>query len=277
MKKLTSFLAVAISLLFLALPSGAQTIISLQFPNGGVPLYNNYSNSFAGQNLSAGVDPATYWNSDATGGNTVGYPTALSGPNATRFPNSASLLNSNGVATGITYTGVTDGNFNSSSNGFTSGTGDNLLFKAGSLVNYNSGGAANTYTFNGLNSSDSYDVIVYANELFSNANGVKITLGSTTYYLDTASALTSYVQSTATTLVGATAANYVEFTGVTGSSTLTLSVNDATANAAFTVPGIQLIDNGPVAAAPEPSTVWLGVFGFLGLAVHLRRKRLAQI
>jgi hypothetical protein len=272
MKKILPILAVVAGL-FLAVPSHAQTIISLQFPNGGTTLYNNYSNSFAGQNLTAGEAAAAYWNADSTNGNHVGYPTNISGPNAGNFPFSTSLLDSTGAATGITYTGTTDGNFNSSGNGF-SGAGDNLLFASGSLVNYNSGGLPNTFTFNGLNSAHTYSVIVYANELFGDINGVGITLGSTTYYLNTDHALTSYVQSTATTLGAAGAANYVEFTGLTGLSTFTVSANSSVADTAFTVPGIQIIDNGALTAAPEPSTVVLVAVGLAGLAFHLRRKRL---
>jgi len=271
MKKILPLLALTVGLFAATAPASAQVIISLQFPNGGTPLYNNFSNSFAGQNLSAGVMPAQYWNADFTGGNTVGYPTNISGPNSSFFPNSASLLDSTGAATGITYTGVTDGNFNSSGNGF-SAAGDQLLFTAGSLVNFNSGGLPNTFTFSGLNATHNYDVIVYANELFSDVNGVGVTLGSTTYYLDTNHALTSYVQSTATTLGGATAANYVEFTNFTGSSTLNLSVNSSVSGAAFTVPGIQLVDLG-VVSAPEPSSVALMAVGMLGLAFFVRRSR----
>jgi len=63
--------------------SQAQTIISLEFPNGGT---NNYSNSFAGQNLTAGVMPDQYWNADAMGGGTVAYPPSLSRPNVGNFP-----------------------------------------------------------------------------------------------------------------------------------------------------------------------------------------------
>ncbi len=172
--------------------ASANEVISLQFPNGGVPLYNWYSNNYTGQNLSAGAVSATYWNADSTGGNTVGFPTSISGPPMAQGSNGSNsyMLDSTGANTSVSYTGITDGNFSGGGSAFASGTGDYYLFQTGSLVGYNSTSDINSYTLSGLNNSDSYKLYVYVATLFAN-HEAQITVGTTSYYIETSTSLSS--------------------------------------------------------------------------------------
>jgi type II secretory pathway pseudopilin PulG len=85
--------------------------------------------------------------------------------------------------------------------------------------------------------------------------------------------------------------NYLEFSFVaSGSETVTLTqlgsfgsgnaweANSTNMNQGNVIglDGFELIDEGAAAPVPEPSTVWMFSLGFLGLMVHVYRKRYAQ-
>jgi hypothetical protein len=273
MKKVLITTIALLALIGLA-PSTQAQIISVQFSNGNYGFEVKRGTPTA-QNLSAGVAPAQYWNEDTTGGNTVGYPHTVSLSN---------LLNSTGATTGISYTGTTDGNFNSQNgsagNGFTSGSGDNLLFSAGSLGSYSHTTDVNSFSLSGLSTTDSFSLIVYVKNLFGDTtNPIDITAGGTSYYINTDSTASSYIQSTATTAGTATVGNYVEFTNLSatsgGSLSFSLVGTGTSGTSNYLMPGFQLVDNGPASttSVPEPSTYALLGFSLLGLLVLRARQR----
>jgi hypothetical protein len=266
-----------VALIALASSTQAQVIYSVQFSNGNYGFEVKRSTPTP-QNLSAGFAPAQYWNEDTTGGNTVGYPHSVSLSN---------LVDSTGATSSVSYSGTTDGNFNSqggsSGNGFTSGSGNNLLFSAGSLGSYNHVTDVNSFTLNNLPTGDSYSLIVYVKNLFGadTTSPIDITAGGTSYYINTDSTASTFVQSTATTAGTATVGNYVEFTNLsaaTGSLTFSLvGTGSSTSATNYLMPGFQLVDNGPSGSTsvPEPSTYALLGFGLLGMVFLRARGRMA--
>jgi hypothetical protein len=209
--------------------------------------------------------------------------------NSSDTPQAPILLDSTGAATALTFSLVPlniAGGGNLSSRGV---QGENLSGADETLVNQGFFGSAGvSLTLAGLNPTHSYDLIAYVNEPdYYGPLNVQASLGSSSYFLTTtsnAAPLTSYVPSTTTTAnsdptSAYTTANYVEFTGISGSllntTTLTvLGVSPNPYNSAATVPtagltGFQVVDLGVV---PEPSTWAMMLGGLVALAFVARRK-----
>lgn len=245
-------LAAGLMGLIIASASRAQ-VISVQFDSNGI----------AANGYTAGVIPETIWNSDTNG-------TSYVGPGTSGLSN---LRDSTNTVTSISESTINRGTYGPYHSQNFANAGDAALFQVGYLAAYPSPASAYPFTLNlaGLDTSTTYNLILYVESTADNSAPLSATLGSTTYYLDTAtSATSSFLQGMSTTQVGATTANYVEFTGITTSDgTLTLNVAALT-DADFNVNGFQLQE------APEPPTlVLLSIFA-VGLILHLRRKRLAR-
>lgn len=292
MKTLVPLCAMATGLFLAALPSHAQTIVSVSTyvytALNGPGTYTPNANFTAGV-ADAGNGGDYYvnnWNETVkTGSDRNGTDSPLTGSN---------LIDSTGATTGISYslpylsadnTGSTSANFPypDGSNPYpfytTSGNANSVLASQGVSQANAAPGTPLVLTLNGLNASATYTLVAYVSNLFfGGATTASWTVGSQTYYTDPTSGtgLTGWVQGNATTAGAAVASNYVEFDGLTGSSTLTLT-GEAVGGGSPALMGFQLIETGSATTVPEPSTVWLGVLGFLGLAAHLRRRRLAQI
>jgi len=130
-----------------------------------------------------------------------------------------------------------------------------------------------------LNATHDYNLIAYVDTdyYFYSGETVGVNLGSTTYYLTEAGAntLTGWTPSSDTNAGTAPLANYVEFTGILGS---TLAAENLTVTGSGSgLSGFQLQDLGAPAPTPEPSSVWLMLIGMLGLGFHFRRTRLAKV
>jgi len=246
MKKLSLFGTAFIALLAFTAPSQAQ-VISVQFQqNGGTALP-------AGDN--AGVVSVNNWNVVPNG----------SATNAALNDNSGSPTTATVSANSGTYfTG----------NGFSS-PGDAILLAGclNSSNNSNTSVASIPYA--------NYDVYVYG-ESDNNSPGDYITFaltpsgGSTEYLtLQATASATSYAQSTSTfngtgtPPGGIPVANYVEFTGLTGSDfTLAFSGNNGSGVGTFnaSMNGFQIV------SVPEPST-WAMLLGGFGTLLAFRRRR----
>jgi hypothetical protein len=270
-------LLLGVSILCLASFAGtsqAQTITSVQLYNYSSAV-NNYGVGYLPQNLTAG----------ATGYDVHNWNSILTTPRAgvTLTAASSSLMDSTGAPTAYGFSVSYDRGDNTGNSGvnlpntpyyYQSPTtsapstylpGDGNL--AGSGVTDSSG---LSLTLSGLNTTHTYNILEYVSGLFYASGTDAWSDGATTFYVNptNGTGLSSWVQGTATTSAAATAANFVEFTGVTsntGSLTLTGTGN------AVAIMGFQIVDLGS-APVPEPST-WAMMLGGLGmLAFVVRRK-----
>ena len=144
---------------------------------------------------------------------------------------------------------------------------------------------AGTFTMSGLTYSN-YDVYVYVyNDSANPGRGGSISIGSTTYWIATGAAAgnptssgTGYVISTDTAEVGGgssalrnTVGNYVEFTGLSGSSFTASYLASGVVNggARLKIAGFQVVDT---TAIPEPPVLGLVLAGALALLLVKRNK-----
>lgn len=239
MKVIQGIIIVFLALFAAATPSQIQNVVSLQF--GGT--INQIS-----ANSKSGVIASSNWN--FVGGGFVS-PTTLSGSN---------LRDRNGAVTGIGYTLVCEGtgyptNYPGGEEpGFARGTGDYALYMGGANGSFISTNPV-TLTLSGLDATHRYNLI--ANVSYVNSRiptDVALTAGSVTYYMNTGNPpLRGYIQGAATDTGSATVANYVEFTNLTGSDSLALTIQGLEgARRNFVLNGVQLVDFGAVS---EPETL----------------------
>jgi hypothetical protein len=259
MKKLLCLTAAVSGLLAFAATSQAQ-ILSVEFGSNAI-----------GSNI-AGVNPLGNWNFDiGTGGLAPGTTT-----------NVYNLVDSTGLTTSVNLSTLSEGHYSVGSSSFTNppdanALGDNGLFTAGFIGSYITN-ASLTFTLSNLSATDTYSLIIYGNGFFSNNPAdTYATVGGTTYYAHLLGSQSSFIQATSTTPGAGTNANYFEFTGLTGSSSLTAAITNNSGGGydgtyAFSVKGFQLIDT-TTAAVPEPSTWTLIIGGVIALITYQRRKR----
>jgi hypothetical protein len=308
MKK-TTLLIASLATLFLPTLGSAQTI-SVQFPPYYAQPYSTL-NGNSGQGTSgaqsAGVVTASNWN-DAMGpsnlpGSFGGGDGQVSGDitNASLFtwvknttpgsyPNNgnytvapSSLVDSTGAASTLFFdlSGAnSERGGNGDGNNFTN-SGNKSLVGGGV---YNTGGAV-TLTLGGLNPTDYYTLYAYAHAdyYFYNGLAAEMSLNGQNVYFTSGNSLTGLTLATGTSAANANLADYASFT-LLGSTLegLPLTVNGLNAAGAVVggmgLAGFQLVDIGATPpAVPEPSTVWMFSLGFLGLMVHVYRKRYAQV
>jgi hypothetical protein len=262
MKKLILVSAAAMAALVFAPQVNAQ-IISVQFTS-------NAAGSIDTLGQTAGLVPETVWNTD----NSVQpYFT----PTVTGL---SSLLDSNGNATGISEskTGVAYYGPNSANTGFlVNSAGNNNLYTNGIFVDYAS--STPMLTLNGLTPTDVYtlDVYVRSTQPFTSGGTFEAAQSDSlqTFYFTTLANSAAFIPAVGLTAGTAAPANVIQFTGLTGSSSLIADIDDGSFGG-ITLDGFQLVDDTNLPATPEPSTVWMFSLGFLGLMVHVYRKRCAR-
>jgi hypothetical protein len=211
------------------------------------------------------------------GGNYTSSPTAL-------------LLTSTGGSSSVLFdlsgAGTERGNNNQAEIGGSYGSPDSQLASGGALQYGSSGSVA--LSFANLNPNDYYVLVAYldfdyysmqdyfpATNSYNYGTAEVSGIGSNNYYVLSGpqNTLTAWTQATATSSASATIANYVEYQNVLGS---TLESDSLTINDGGGFAGFQLEDVGSTPAVPEPSTVWMFSLGFLGLMVHVYRRRYAR-
>jgi hypothetical protein len=202
--------------------------------------------------VGAAPDTGTVWNGLTVGNNTGSSYTVNN------------LQNSTGTTTGVSINLSTTGLITSYD------ASENPAAFAPALLNdfaYNNQSLTNTITLSGLNSGDAYNLYIYAQNGGYDSGGGSYTIGGTTLEAANTGALssTAFIQGN----------NYVEFVGLTGSSSIVATENlaDAGSGGANYFNGLQLVDTTPVVEAPEPSTVALLGLGALGLAFLVVRRR----
>lgn len=243
MKKLLSFLVAAAVMA----PFAARAqVISVQFNASTVT-----------SSETAGVIPESIWNYDTTDSTYV----AAGGTS-----NYLNLKDSTGATTTVSENTVSDGHYPSYGGMAFSNPGDAALFKTdGYLAGYSDPAVPFTLNLTGLNPSLTYNLVLYVEATNLSSELLSASEGSTTYYFDTAPATTSsYLEATATVSAGATVANCVEFTDLTGSTTQTATI--LTHSNDFNVCGFQL------QVVPEPSTYAM-LLGGIGVLLVARRFR----
>lgn len=202
---------------------------------------------------STGVFTQANWNnaSTAPGGTTANVAS----------PNAGVLVDSNGA---VTAAGITWSSTNSWSVVNGTRTPEIAELLNGYLDNTNAA-TPTSVTVTGIPYA-TYNVIAYVG---SDGNGRTghATIGAQTFYYSTNTNQNppTFVQSTATTLAGATAATYVEFDNLSG-STFTLTNTRDSNNTGLH--GIQIVD---ASAAPEPGSAAVLLIG--GAAAFLKRRR----
>jgi lysophospholipase L1-like esterase len=226
--------------------SGTTTITSVQFPQ----YYNNgiVNPMNAANNYTAGVVPVQNWNvADTNTGTSPASNSTL--VNSSGSPlGSTILINSTGGNTAInfTYSGYT---VNDSTNN--SAFPSPIWYQAGGLTDayiaggssFNETGAAETLTVSGLSTGTTYNLIVYVTSPWWDNGGsvpASVSLGGVTKYIETSNTLGVWTQATSTTAGSPTTGNYVEFTGLTGSTSQTVTVTGVYAGLA----GFQLVASG---------------------------------
>jgi hypothetical protein len=271
MKKLLISLGLSMAACVLGSSAGAQVITSVQF-KGYYRQYNAPAEDTTVNGSSAGVLPETVWNNDPGAGSGTGLSNLQSSAGATTI----------GETTVSSYASYynTPPAYNT---GFTSLSGDQKLASSGFLVNSTSTlGSSLTLNLSGLSPTDTYNLYLYTTSTQSYLNPlVEVQTGgqdgaTPTYYYRQIENETSYVQATSTSSSTTSTADYVEFTGLTGSSILSLTISTgAPSGQTVNVSGFQLDDLGAGGSSvPEPST-WALMLTGLGFLVWRFRTRRA--
>jgi hypothetical protein len=251
MKKLLSLSAAAVAALVLASSAGAQ-VVSLEYG----------SNAVSANGESAGFLSESVWNSVTS--------TSYVGPTVTTT--ASGLIDSNGNVSGITASLVNDGAYHAGGSTAFANPGDNDLFGGDSLLDYNS--SSDTLTLSGLSSGLTYDLFVYIHDP-NGAPGTAFSFSGAgeTYYGTTISnsVNSSYVLATGLTSATANSSDYIEITGITGTS-----FTGTFGGGGIALSGFQLEVAGSGPATPEPSAIWLLSLGLLSVGFFVRRNRAAR-
>jgi hypothetical protein len=272
MKKSIILGAAVITGLFLTASAQAQIITSVQFNGNGASALNSTASGF---NYTAGAIPVDNWNVELSTGNTTnpqsltvtsGLITSTGTTSGVGFSLQASGAYYSGAGTGFTSTPPYPGY-----PGQTTGPGDGFLYASLAYAGYSDSNPL-TLSVTGLNSSDTYDLLVYVTPFAGFGENQTATLslsGGPTYYATTDGAAGTYEPITSTVSTSPTTGNYAEFTGLTGATSQTLTFTNT--GSLDGISGFQVVDLGP-ATAPEPSTWALIMVGLLTLAIINRRR-----
>jgi PEP-CTERM motif len=279
--------AAAFSVLGMAGAASANQI-SVHLGGSGSPAVTN----------SAGVSPqATFWNLASDNGS------------ADSFSN---LIDNTNTGTGVGLT-VSAPGFQNNTNGaqpwMSGDTGDTQLWTGSVGLSSSNGAGTNTqltialsnipapyqatgyYVYFYLSGGDTTSVAGgngnggpwYMTDGTITDNGLKTSgtpNGLQTYYFNNGSSFnfTGYSEATATTAGAATPANYVGFLETAGSVTFTVPMpSEVDGNAAVVPGGISgfSIRGFQIVQVPEPATI--GLFGAVGAAALMRRRRRAMV
>lgn len=303
MKKLLVISTAAIGLFALVGPAKAQTTVtSIQFVNSAG--YAN--NSPLSSTEVAGVNAVDNWNIS----NTSQFYVYQGSSPLTNSASSGTLATSTGGISPVAYNISSAGGAYYPGNDVTSTPGNTALMQGGAVTigaNTSSLYAGDAVlTLSSLTAGDTYSFYVYLGGPQYDLTEGSVTdaaLGTTYYYvspnggfaatpitdLEDNASLTDFGPSLSTSPGTASSlyhTNYVEFTGITGVTSDTISVaslgswpNGAlltgTANAqAMTISGVQVIDTA--GSVPEPATIWTAALGLLGLVGFQRRRLFAR-
>ena len=270
MKNRLLLVAAAVAALASLENSSQAATVSVQFPAYS---YLNGPNTQGGpnQNFTAGVISVNNWNvpTDFPAQRTASwsYTSTLS-----------NLLDSTGATTNIGYS--LNFNMTDSSNAqetqyggywpnvqwWLSGSLADVKLAQGGAVSYSYGtnsGTPTVLTITGLEPAQTYKVIAYVDGTFyADGSTAAVNLGSTTYYATTATnTLGTWTKANSTDSLNPTVGNYVEFTGLTGASSQTITVTGLYTG----LSGFQVV------AVPEPTS--LSLLGLGTIALMSRRFR----
>ena len=265
--------AAAVGTLGLVLQAQADQIVSVQFPAYS---YLNGPNTQGGANFNyvAGVTSVNNWN----------MPTDFPAQRSAAWPHTSSgsgLIDSNSATTGIGYT--LSFNELETSNAqelqfggqwpnvswWNKGAQADVKLAQGGAISYSWGtdtGTPTVLTVTGMDTAKNYNLIAYVTGAwYAEGSTAAVSLGGTTYYAKiSANTLGSWTQATSTDLLNPMTGNYVEFFGLTGVSTETVTVTGINTG----LSGFQLVE---AAAVPEPAG--LALLGLGALALFRRRRR----
>jgi hypothetical protein len=266
MKKSLGLAIATIGFFAVAGTAEAQIITSIQFGDSN-------AKPVGANSAGEGIYSVSHWNDVVTG-------PASASTNTLPTLTSLNLVTSATSTSSLTGTIYAAGNYETSAPpaGGTFKTGDFNLATGFALAGY--GGTTKvTLTLNNLNPNDTYELVAYdydAGTSMVTAVATDGSTGGTEYFGKQTSALNNYVLGYSTTAAYSAggASNYLDYTGLTGSSTLTLNLQEAGSNF-YGLEGVQLVDTTVAATTvPEPSTyVMLGA-GVLGLVLLRQRRRL---
>lgn len=259
MKHLSKLLFAA-GLTVLSQSSAQATSIGVNF-TADRKVFDNGPNPLASADV-AGLVAQSHWNN--TSPSISGSTTGIAGPTA------GVVVDSNGAATAATVNWSGTGSVQEVTNSGLA-TGNAKLYKDYLETDY-ANGSTITISMGNIGFAK-YDVILYVGDFIGTKNLVSSATingnsASTVYYANALEApFTGFVKASGTNIATANLADYVIFSGITGSS-FNASVKKENGNRAA-IAAFQVVD---VSAVPEPGTIALLGLGLLGFAA-LRRKQ----
>lgn len=224
-------------------PAASGATVSVQFVGGGAaPLRGNGYNYTAG----SGAFATTNWNSVLATGNTTSPQSTTVSSGLVDSTGAASSIGFHLSASGAYYTGAGKGFTGSpmypGCPGALSGPGDAFLYAGFAYAGY-SNATPLTLSITGLNASHTYSVLLYYTpfQAFGNSQTATASVtGGPTYYLATNGSAGTYQRSASTSAAAPGTGNFVEFDGLTGSTSQTVTfTNTATM---VGVSGFQVVD-----------------------------------